>query len=790
LNHTTEVFEEGREMNTRLEAFVSTLLSSTSASAVPVLAEKSFQVSSQSAPLSSSHQESKLRTQRKVFVSGGQTNAPLVFSYNRQLRKLARSAAQNLNRTICALRSVESNATSENNTRRLKLAKILTDVQDVVNKSAASKKARGNLASFALAMALAASAASPASAADPTAVVPLPGESQAQMQSVDPARFNRENWIYSQFIDAVTQHEVERVSFSSDMTRAVAIDVNGNRHTVVLPPFDNELLKTLEDNGAAVAVTPLNQDASGNVVFDLLSSLALPALLIAGLYFLTRRSQGGGGGGVPGFGGRNSPFNMGRTTARFQMDPTTGVTFKDVAGIANAKLELEEVVDFLKDPSRYSALGAKIPRGVILTGPPGTGKTLLAKAVAGEAGVPFFSVSGSEFVEMFVGVGASRVRDLFGQAKQNAPCIIFIDEIDAVGRARSGMAGGAGMVNDEREQTLNQILTEMDGFEGNPGVIIIAATNRVDILDSALLRPGRFDRTVQVDLPDFKERRAILDVHARGKPLSPSVDLDVIARRTPGFSGASLANLLNEAAIFAARNKRSEVVMGDMENALDRIVLGAEKTDRIITDKIKKLVAYHESGHALVGALMKDYDVVQKVTIIPRGPAGGVTFFAPNEERVDSGMYSYSYLLDQLCVALGGRAAEEIVFGEPNVTTGASGDFQQVTGLARRMVTQFGMSKKVGPVRVVYQGVFATENPSPELQKLIDDEVRDIVNNAYERALNLLRTYRNVLDEMANMLMEKETIGVEDVKSLISNIQEVAGSSMFPGKEPQLVSSS
>jgi len=770
-----------------MEAFVSTVLGSSSASAVPVISVKDVLSSPQSAASASPPHESRLLTQRRQFVCGRQITAPL-FSSNRQLRKLARSAAQDLNRTICALRSTESSNGSGSDHEQDKLSKILTNVQDVLNKSAASKKARGTLASFALAMALATSAASPASAADPTAVVPLPGESQAQVQSVDPARFNRENWIYSQFIDAVMQHEVERVSFSSDMTRAVAIDINGNRHTVVLPPFDNELLKTLEDNGAAVAVTPLNQDASGNVVFDLLSSLALPALLIAGLYFLTRRSQSGGG--MPGFGGRNSPFNMGRTTARFQMDPTTGVTFKDVAGIANAKLELEEVVDFLKDPSRYSALGAKIPRGVILTGPPGTGKTLLAKAVAGEAGVPFFSVSGSEFVEMFVGVGASRVRDLFGQAKKNAPCIIFIDEIDAVGRARSGMAGGAGMVNDEREQTLNQILTEMDGFEGNPGVIIIAATNRVDILDSALLRPGRFDRTVQVDLPDFKERRAILDVHARGKPLSPSVDLDVVARRTPGFSGASLANLLNEAAIFAARNRRTEIVTGDMENALDRIVLGAEKTDRIITDKIKKLVAYHESGHALVGALMKDYDVVQKVTIIPRGPAGGVTFFAPNEERVDSGMYSYSYLLDQLCVALGGRAAEEIVFGEPNVTTGASGDFQQVTGLARRMVTQFGMSKKVGPVRAVYQGVFATENPSPELQKIIDDEVRDIVSAAYERALTLLRTHRNVLDEMANMLMDKETIGVEDVKVLISKIQDASGSSMFPGKEQELISTS
>mmetsp|Transcript_18307 Transcript_18307/g.30074 ORF Transcript_18307/g.30074 Transcript_18307/m.30074 type:complete len:778 (-) Transcript_18307:503-2836(-) len=594
----------------------------------------------------------------------------------------------------------------------------------------------------------------------------------AATPTTDAALLNRENWIYSQFIEAVEKHDVERVTFSTDMSRAVVVDVDGNRHKVALPPFNSNLLSKLAENGADVAITPPTDADSEGGIADLLTSLIIPGIFIGVLFFLARGSQGGAGGMGGGPLGRGNPLNVGRSTARFQMEPSTGVTFKDVAGIANAKLELEEVVDFLKDSTRYTAVGARIPRGVILTGPPGTGKTLLARAVAGEAGVPFFSISGSEFVEMFVGVGASRVRDLFTQAKQNAPCIIFIDEIDAVGRSRGGGGNFGGGGNDEREQTLNQMLTEMDGFEGNTGVIVIAATNRLDVLDSALLRPGRFDRQVMVDLPDFKERRQILDVHARGKPLEETVNLDAVARRTPGFSGASLANLLNEAAILSARRKKTTIGAKEIDDALDRIIIGAEKTDRVITEKVKKLVAYHESGHALVGAMMADYDAVSKVSIIPRGGAGGLTFFSPDEERIDSGMYSRKYLVDQMAVALGGRVAEEIVFGGVNITTGASNDIMQVTNIARRMVTQFGMSKKIGPIESSQGGMFSNDGSSisPQTQDLIDSEVRDLVNGAYERATAIITEHRAVLDQMAEMLMEKETIDAEDVKKLVQEI--------------------
>merc|ERR1719148_390031 len=409
-------------------------------------------------------------------------------------------------------------------------------------------------------------------------------------------------------------------------------------------------------------------------------------------------------GGMGGMGGQN-PMAFGKSKSQVQMIPDTGVTFDDVAGCDGAKIELEEVVDFLKQPEAYNANGCRIPRGVILDGPPGTGKTLLAKAVAGEAGVPFISVSGSEFVEMFVGVGASRVRDVFGQAKKNAPCIIFIDEIDAVGRQRGGgMSGG----NDEREQTLNQILVEMDGFDGNPGIITIAATNRVDILDNALLRPGRFDRKITVDLPDFKGRAKILGVHSRGKPLEPDVDLEAIARRTPGYSGAQLENLKNEGAISSARQGKATVGWEEIDSALDRQMVGLEKKGGN-PDKNKLLVAYHEAGHAVVGALAPDYDQVQKITIIPRSNgAGGLTFFAPQESRLESGLYTKQYMESRLAVALGGRLAEEIIYGEDCVTTGASNDIQQVANIAKRMVKEWGMSDKVGLLAMdnkpVYQG--------------------------------------------------------------------------------------
>merc|ERR1719327_2317401 len=408
-----------------------------------------------------------------------------------------------------------------------------------------------------------------------------------------------------------------------------------------------------------------------------------------------------------GLGGGN-PLSMGKSKSKIQMDPQTGVTFADVAGAEGAKLELTEVVDFLKNPAKYSALGAKIPKGVIMEGPPGTGKTLLARAVAGEAGVPFVSASGSEFVEMFVGVGAARVRDLFGQAKKNAPCIIFIDEIDAIGRQRAGGGGGGmgGGGNDEREQTLNQILTEMDGFEGNSGVIVIAATNRVDILDPALIRPGRFDRRVPVDLPDVKGRLEILKVHVRGKPLAKDFDLDIVAKRTTGFSGASLANLMNEAAIVAARNGKKEISYDEIDYAIDRQTVGMQKTTGMSFPKRQRLVAYHEAGHAIMGLLTPDYDMVTKVTIVPRtSGAGGFTLFTPPEERLESGMYTKKYLEGQLTVALGGRVAEEIIFGKEEITTGASNDLQQVRNIARRMVAQwgFGENEKLSDIPVAWE---------------------------------------------------------------------------------------
>jgi len=410
---------------------------------------------------------------------------------------------------------------------------------------------------------------------------------------------------------------------------------------------------------------------------------------------------------------------------------------------------------------------------VLLVGPPGTGKTLLARAVAGEAGVPFFSISGSEFVEMFVGVGASRVRDLFEQAKQNAPCIVFIDEIDAVGRQRGAGLGGG---NDEREQTLNQLLTEMDGFEGNTGIIVIAATNRPDVLDAALMRPGRFDRQVVVDRPDFNGRLEILGVHARGKSLSKDMDLERIARRTPGFTGADLSNLLNEAAILAARRNLTEISMDEINDAIDRILAGPEKKDRVMSEKRKTLVAYHEAGHALVGALMPDYDPVQKISIIPRGQAGGLTWFAPSEDRMDSGLYSRSYLENQMAVALGGRLAEEIIFGEEEVTTGASNDLQQVTRVARQMVTRFGMSDRLGPVALGRQqgnmflgrDIASERDFSEETAAAIDEEVRNLVDQAYRRAKQVLQENRSVLDRLAQMLVEKETVDAQELQDLLN----------------------
>lgn len=475
---------------------------------------------------------------------------------------------------------------------------------------------------------------------------------------------------YSDFVNAVEKDEIEKVSFSYDGKKLIAVDTDGVRVKLDSIPNDPELLTILTKHKVDVTVMP-NQTNQGGGGFGQLGSLIFPALLFGSLLFLSRRGGGQGGGGGMGGGGMpggGNPMEMTKSKGKLEVNPDTGVTFDQVAGCDSAKFELEEVVDFLKNPDKYTKVGAKIPRGVILEGPPGTGKTLIARAVAGEAGVPFIATSGSEFVEMFVGVGAARVRDLFDKAKENSPCIIFIDEIDAVGRQRgSGMAGG----NDEREQTLNQMLVEMDGFVGNPGVIVMAATNRIDILDDALLRPGRFDRRVLVDLPNNTGRVAILKVHARGKPLAPDVDIEGIARRTPGFSGAQLKNLLNEAAIFAARKKRAipSIEWEDVDAAVDRLLVGLEKKGARVNEDMRNIVAFHESGHAIVGALMPDYDTVQKVTIVPRtNGAGGLTFFSPSEERLECGLYSKVYMESQLAVALGGRLAEEIIYGEDQVS--------------------------------------------------------------------------------------------------------------------------
>merc|ERR1719263_2472438 len=479
--------------------------------------------------------------------------------------------------------------------------------------------------------------------------------------------------------------------------------------------------------------------------------------------------------GPGGMGGPGGPMGMLQNQNKIEMEPDTGVSFDDVAGCEASKLELVEVVDFLKYPEKFTKVGAKTPRGVLLEGPPGTGKTLLARAVAGEAGVPFISASGSEFVEMFVGVGAARVRDLFGEAKKNAPCIVFIDEIDAVGRQRAGGGGGGGMGggNDEREQTLNQILTEMDGFEGNSGVIVLAATNRADVLDAALLRPGRFDRRVSVDLPDKDGRRSILGVHVRGKPLREDVDLQMVAKRTTGFSGASLANLMNEAAIVAARNDKTEISYEEVDYAIDRQTVGLQKTTGTSFHARQRLVAYHEAGHALMGLLTPDYDMVTKVTIIPRtNGAGGFTLFTPSEERLESGMYSKKYLESQLVVALGGRIAEEIAFGEDEVTTGASNDLQQVRNIARRMVAQWGFANdELGDAPVAWEttdgnGLMAPKAASAATEKEIDDQVQRIVSTAYDTCYKLLSDNRALMDVMVDKMIEDERIDYEELNRM------------------------
>jgi len=570
---------------------------------------------------------------------------------------------------------------------------------------------------------------------------------------------------YSLFIDQVNDGEVKRAYITQEQIR---YELNGAEEgapsvLATTPIFDMDLPQRLESKGVEFAAAPPKKP---NFFSTILSWVVPPLIFILVLQFFARRSMGGGGA--------QGALSFTKSKAKVYVpDDESKVTFADVAGVDEAKDELTEIVDFLKKPERYTDIGARIPKGVLLVGPPGTGKTLLSKAVAGEAEVPFFIISGSEFVELFVGAGAARVRDLFEQAKKNAPCIVFIDEIDAVGRQRgAGMGGG----NDEREQTLNQLLTEMDGFEGNSGIIIVAATNRPDVLDSALMRPGRFDRQVTVDRPDYAGRLQILNVHAKDKTLSKDVDLDKVARRTPGFTGADLANLLNEAAILAARKDLDKVSNDEVGDAIERVMAGPEKKDRVISDKKKELVAYHEAGHALVGALMPDYDPVAKVSIIPRGQAGGLTFLTPSEERMESGLYSRSYLQNQMAVALGGRVAEEIVYGEEEVTTGASNDLQQVANVARQMITKFGMSDKIGPVALGQSqgGMFlgrdmsSTRDFSEDTAATIDVEVSELVDVAYKRATKVLTDNRTVLDEMAQMLIERETIDTEDIQDLLN----------------------
>ncbi len=557
---------------------------------------------------------------------------------------------------------------------------------------------------------------------------------------------------YDEFVQAVMQHRVQELEISGQ--RAFGKLLDGTPFTVQLPERTENLEQLLLQH--QVPVKFRNSPISAVQWQQLILSILLMLGFIGFLFLIFRQMQAG----------NQQAFNFARSRARRYDQNQPRVTFEDVADLEEAKEELKEVIEFLKNPQRFQALGAKVPKGVLLMGPPGSGKTLLARAVAGEAGVPFFHVSGSEFVEMFVGVGAARVRDLFEQAKANRPCIIFIDELDAVGRLRfAGIGGG----HDEREQTLNQLLVEMDGLEQNSGIIVVAATNRPDVLDPALLRPGRFDRRIVIDYPDAKGREAILRVHLRGKPLADDVDIEKLAKQTAGFSGADLANMVNEAAILAARKNKTKIEMSDLLEALEKVIAGPERKSRLITEKEKRILAYHESGHALVSKLLKVREVT-KVTIIPRGLALGYTLNLPQEDRY---LMTRKELLDEMTVMLAGRAAEEVVFGE--VTTGAQNDLERVTELARKMVCEFGMSERLGPVTLgrkagpIFLGrdIVEDRNYSEAVANEIDREVRRIVEECYERAKRLLQENRHLLDAIANRLLEKETIDGEELDELL-----------------------
>lgn len=556
---------------------------------------------------------------------------------------------------------------------------------------------------------------------------------------------------YSAFMKHVQQDEVKQVTIVDNV---ISGKLKDGKDFSTVAPSDDSLIPTLRARDIEIKAELPPQPPWWTTI---LSSL-LPMLLIVGIWFMLMQQSQGGGGRV---------MNFGKSRARRYDEDNIKITFKDVAGADEAKQELEEVVEFLKHPKKYNDLDAKIPKGVLLYGPPGTGKTLLAKAVAGEAGVPFFSISGSDFVEMFVGVGASRVRDLFEQAKKSAPCIVFIDEIDAVGRQRGAGLGGG---HDEREQTLNQLLVEMDGFGANEGIIMIAATNRPDILDPALLRPGRFDRQIVVDRPDIKGRQEILKVHVKGKPISPEVELGVIARRTPGFTGADLSNLVNEAALMAARKNKNKIDMPEMEEAAERVIMGPERRSRVISDKEKRLTAYHEGGHTLVGMLLDNTDPVHKVTIIPRGRAGGYTLSLPKEDRYYA---TRSEMLDELKVLLGGRVAEALVLKE--ISSGASNDLQRATSLARQMICEYGMSPELGPMTFghrqdqVFLGrdIGRDKDYSEEVAAKIDKEIRKFIDEAYQKTESLLNENMDKLHLIADALIERETLEGEEIDQLM-----------------------
>jgi cell division protease FtsH len=561
---------------------------------------------------------------------------------------------------------------------------------------------------------------------------------------------------YSQFVQNVKSGTISKSVVVTPEGLTATIDgtlTNGDKFET-RGLLDDNLYPLLTQNKIdySVAAQP-----KASIWINFLESVVPFVFVFILMFFLFNQAQGGG----------SRVMNFGKSRARLYSEEKRKVSFKDVAGADEEKAELEEIVEFLKDPKRFSTLGARIPKGVLLVGPPGTGKTLLARAVAGEAGVPFFSISGSDFVEMFVGVGASRVRDLFENAKKNAPCIIFIDEIDAVGRHRGAGLGGG---HDEREQTLNQLLVEMDGFSGNDGIIIIAATNRPDILDPALLRPGRMDRQIIVNRPDVRGREEILRVHARNKPFSDDIRLDTIAKRTPGFTGADLENVLNEAALLAARKRESQIGNADIDEAIDRVMAGPEKRSRVISDHERKLVAFHEAGHAVIGYFVQNADTVHKVTIIPRGMAGGYTVTLPKEDRYFMTRHD---MLDRICGLLGGRVAEEIVLGE--ISTGASNDLERVTGIARQMVTEYGMSEKMGPMQYgskqgqVFLGKELSQdaNYSDRVAYEIDEEMKQIIESCHERTRKILTERRDKLDALANLLLEKETIDEEEIRTLM-----------------------